>query len=232
MAWIEHLHERVEDLHQAAAQALLQATQQGLDTRGAAFLSLAGGSTPWPVYRQLARQPLRWADVSLLPGDERCVPHDHPACNLTRLREAFADAPDAHIVPLTTQDGDAALSQARAQAWLARHQQPFDAVLLGIGQDGHFASLFPGAAQLPQALDHDCPLDAMLVEPDPLPPEAPFARISLTLPRLLRTQSLLLLATGDAKREVLAQAQADPARHPVGALLHAPGAQVHIHWSP
>lgn len=129
-------------------------------------------------------------------------------------------------------------SLAHARALLAANPQPFDAVLLGMGMgmgmggDGHFASLFAGAANLDEGFDPA--LDACRIDPVPLPPEAPYPRISLTLPRLLRTRTLLLAVTGAGKRAVLeeAMAGADPRRLPVAALLHAPGAQLHVHWSP
>ena len=129
-------------------------------------------------------------------------------------------------------------SLAHARALLAANPQPFDAVLLGMGMgmgmggDGHFASLFPGAANLDEGFDPA--LDACRIDPVPLPPEAPYPRISLTLPRLLRTRTLLLAVTGAGKRAVLeeAMAGADPRCLPVAALLHAPGAQLHVHWSP
>src|SRR5690606_18283240 len=102
------------------------------------------------------------------------------------------------------------------------HPQDFDAVLLGMGADGHFASLFPGAANLADGLAPDSGIDAIATLPDPLPPEAPFARISLTLPRLLRAREIHLLVSGEDKRRVLRQAQQqDACRHPVAALLHA-----------
>lgn len=103
-----------------------------------------------------------------------------------------------------------------------------------MGEDAHTASLFPGVAALPAALAADAAEDAFAIVPDPLPPEAPFPRITLGLARLLRARSLHLLVTGARKREVLRAAQAahDPLRMPIAAVLHAPDTTVHIHWSP
>src|SRR5690606_22120292 len=114
----------------------------------------------------------------------------------------------------------------------AQHRQAFDAVVLGMGNDGHTASLFPGAVAL--AAGFDPALDACRIDPDPLPPEAPYPRISLTVARLLRARALHLVITGERKRAALEQAIAgnDPWRHPVMAVLAAPGAEVQIHWSP
>ena len=169
----------------------------------------------------------------MLPTDERCVPHDHPACNLREMRNAFAAANGARFVPLTVEDGDPGQSEAHARAMLLQYADDFDAVVLGMGNDAHTASLFPGASNLAAALEPAKADGACRIDPVPLPPEAPFPRITLTAARLLRARHLDLALTGEAKHAVLRQAQAsrDTLRHPIGAILHAPGAGVHIHWS-
>lgn len=235
MAWVEHTYPDAGALAESLGAELAQATRDALERRGAALLSLAGGRTPLPAYRDLALQPLAWPRVTLMPGDERCVPHDHPACNLRELRALFAAAPGVGIQSLTTPDGDADVSGAHARAMLAAYRDtPFDVTVLGMGADAHTASLFPNARQLAAGLDPASTLEALRVDPDPLPPEAPFPRISLTAARLLRSRALHLVVTGAAKRVVLEQACAapDPMRQPVAAILHAPGARVHVHWSP
>ena len=239
MAWDESHYADAAALSAALADALAQACSEALDRHGRAWLALAGGRTPLPAYRRLARADLDWSKITVLPTDERCVAHAHPACNVAALRAAFADATGLTIASLTTADGDAAASLAHAQAWLAPwHDTPFDAVVLGMGGDAHTASLFPGATGLAAALDPDGSADACALVPDPLPPEAPFARISLTLPRLLRSQRLWLAITGEDKRAVLRRAQTatapglDALRMPVAAILHAPDTVVRIHWSP
>ena len=266
MAGIEHLYPDTPALVAGVAAAFTQACRDAIARRGRAWLALAGGRTPLPVYAQLA-QALRGERIDAVPTDERCVPHDHPACNLRHLRAAFGseapafarhsrvggnpafdlsrqqqeldsrlpgnDEPGNIVVhPLTAANGDIDASLAQARALLAARPQPFDAVLLGMGADGHIASLFPGAANLADGLALDSSVDAIATLPDPLPPEAPFARISLTLPRLLRAGGVHLVVTGHAKRAVLNQARRDPqAPFPVAALLHA-GAPIHLHWSP
>ena len=234
MAWVEHEYADAEALMAMLASRLKAVCVDAVAERGRALLALAGGRTPLPAYRQLAARPFDWSRLTVMPTDERCVPHDHPACNLRELRAAFEDAAGLQLASLTTADGDPTTSESAAAARLAQHPEPFDAVLLGMGTDGHAASLFPGARQLGVAMDPHSRIDACRVDPDPLPPEAPFPRITLTLSRLLRARSLHLLVTGNAKRAVLRQAQADsdPLRHPVAALLHAPDAVTHIHWSP
>ncbi len=238
MPWIEHDHAShdalVAHLVDVFAEACTGATRQ----RGSAWLALAGGRTPLPIYAALART-LPGASLTIIPTDERCVPHTHPACNATALREAFAGHQGTVVNPLTAADGDEQASLVQTRALLALNPQPFDAVLLGMGTDGHFASLFQGAANLAEGLALDAPADAIATLPDPLPPEAPFARISLTLPRLLRAREIHLVVTGEEKRRVLRHAQHQDAgnacafsQYPVAALLHAREHRVQIHWSP
>ena len=234
MAWLEHDYADSDALIAAVSAQLRERCAAGLKQRGRAVLSLAGGRTPLPIYRTVAAEALDWANVVAMPGDERCVPHAHPASNVGALRDAFAAAGGLCIESLTTADGHPEASLAHARAMLAAHAEAFDAVVLGMGEDAHTASLFPSAEALPAAMAKDANEDAFLLVPNPLPPEAPFPRITLGLARLLRTRSLHLIVTGARKREVVRAAQTahDPLRAPVSALLHASGTVVHLHWSP
>lgn len=232
MPWIEHDHADAAALAAYVAADLAHACRDAIETRGQAWLALAGGRTPLPIYRRLADAGIGGV-ASIVPSDERCVPHAHPACNLRSLRDAFASDPCIVANPVTAADGDVAASLVAARSLLALNPQPFDAVLLGMGADGHFASLFPGAANLAEGLAMDSALDAIASVPVPLPPDAPFTRISLTLPRLLRARRVHLVVTGQDKRRILRQAQSgDGGGHPVAALLHADGPPIRIHWSP
>ena len=226
MGWIEHDHDNSDALVAHVADALERSCRDAVRARGAAWLALAGGRTPLPIYARLAASRFD-GTITAIPTDERCVPHDHPACNLRALREAFSGS-TVSTLALTGDDGAPNLSA------LTAHPQDFDAVLLGMGADGHFASLFPGAANLADGLALDSGIDAIATLPDPLPPEAPFARISLSLPRLLRAREIHLVVTGEAKRRVLRQAQQQDAGSglPIAALLHARTRSVQIHWSP
>ena len=225
MAWVEHDHANADALIAQVADILEQACADAVRARGGAWLALAGGRTPLPVYARLAASA-HAASIVAIPTDERCVPHDHPDCNLRALRAAFAGS-GIETLSLTAVDGAPDPSPLSAQA------RDFDAVLLGMGADGHFASLFPGAANVREGLAMDSGRDAIATLPDPLPPEAPFARVSLTLPRLLRARAIHLVVTGEDKRRVLRQAQQqDESHYPVAALLHARDHRVQIHWSP
>ena len=234
MSWTETTHSDAEALAAVLADALAQAIRDGLVSRGRAVLALAGGRTPFPVYRRLAETPLDWSRVVLLATDERWVDVEHSASNSREIVAAFAAARGVRVLPLVPAGPGPEANAAFATSIIRPLAEPFDAVLLGMGSDGHFASLFPGAAELAAGLQEGGPDDVLVVHPNPLPPEAPFARISLSAARLLRTRRLLLAATGATKRAALdrAQAGADPAELPISSLLHNPAARVEIHWSP
>lgn len=234
MAWLEHRYDDGNALASAVTQWLHEATRAAIRHRGSALLALAGGRTPLQAYAGFAAQSLDWHSFTAMPTDERCVHDDDAASNIGVLRSLFAQCDGLRLESLTTPDGEPDASTQHARTMLARHDAPFDCVMLGMGADGHTASLFPGARQLATALDVRGAETALRIDPWPLPPEAPYPRITLTAARLLDTREIHLLATGDAKREVLARAYAcvDPMQLPIAAFLHAPGALVHVHWSP
>ncbi len=240
MAWIEHEYPDAAALADALRERLHVACVDALRERGQAVLSLAGGRTPLPAYRALAASDtLDWSKIVLIPGDDRCVPHDHAASNVAALRNAFSAARGVRIEALTSADGDPVVSLAQARRMLAGYATAFDAVVLGMGEDAHTASLFPNVVGLADAMAEDAHEDAFDLTPDPLPPEAPFARITLGYARLLRTRSVHLLVTGERKREILRNAQTthDPIGRPISAFLHASSFDtrdraLHIHWSP
>lgn len=170
-----------------------------MNTRGEIAITVPGGSTPFPILAELAKAPLNWERIAVWPGDDRIVPEDHAASNVGRIRAALEPA-GARIVPLA--EGA---------------QPPFFAVAwLGMGNDGHIASLFPNTD--PRA---DDPLPVRRLTPDPLPPEAPFDRVSLTIPALLASDEILFVIRGADKRALFERAAAGENDLPVARLLAA-----------
>lgn len=168
-------------------------------TPGPVAITVPGGSTPFPILERLATAPLDWRRVTVWPGDDRVVPEDHPASNTGRIR-ALMEPAGAEVVSLTEMEQVPVF----ALAWL------------GMGEDGHVASLFPNTDP---RIDDPAPMRRLT--PDPLPPEAPFDRISLTLPALLASDRLLFVIRGDAKRRVFEDAAAGRGDLPVKRLLGA-----------
>lgn len=216
MAVIEHAYEDGAVLAEAVASRLRQACASALAHRGHALLCLAGGRTPFPAYRQLAASAgIDWEDVAIVPGDDRCVPWDHAASNVASLRAAFSEASGVRIGALTTPDGDPGASLQHARTMLSRHGDTFDAVVLGMGEDAHTASLFPGAPGTAEALQSNERVAWVT------PTTAPHARLTLTLSSLLAARELVLALSGERKLTVYRRAarQADAAL-PVSLVIH------------
>lgn len=166
---------------------------------GEVAIAIPGGSTPFPILAALAGHPLDWRRLSVWPGDDRLVGEDHPASNVGRIRAA--------LEPLG----------ARVTALAADASPPhFALVWLGMGEDGHIASLFPNSD--PRA---DDPLPVRRITPDPLPAEAPFDRLSLTIPALLDSDELLFVIRGKTKSALFAAAMHGAHDLPVARLLAA-----------
>lgn len=221
---------------EAVAHLVAEAVREACRARGRAGLVLSGGSTPVPVYERLAAMTLPWQEVTLTLADERRVPPDHAASNEGLIRRTLHRGPAAaaRFIGLETPGADAAQAERAARERLAVFPWPADIVLLGMGEDGHTASLFPGAAALARALAPPAGERAIVLVPDPLPPDAPFPRLTLTLPALLDARRILLLLAGEKKRAVLAQALEDDdmTKMPVRTILRQSHVPVEIHWAP
>ena len=207
-------------LAQAAASAIEAALRGALDARRHASLVATGGRAPGPVYDRLSHADLNWSKVAVTLSDERQVDAASPASNARLLRERLlvGRAANARFLPLTDY-AEPALKQLL----------PFDAVILGMGEDGHIASLIPGSPLIDEAMD---PAGERLLAESPAGfGSPPVARITLTLAALLQSRAIFLLIAGEAKRQVIADARAG-ADLPVRALLDQGLAPVRIFWTP
>lgn len=207
-------------LADAAANAVAHQISSGLAARGRASLVATGGRSPGPVYDRLSRADLDWPHVAVTLSDERQVDADSPSSNARLLRERLFVGPaaQAQFLPLTDYAEPA-----------LRKLMPFDAVMLGMGEDGHIASLIPGSPVMAQAMDPAG--DALTAESPEGFGSPPVARITLTLSALLQSRAIFLLIAGEAKRQVIARAEAGEGL-PVRAILRQGAVPVRVLWTP
>ncbi len=198
----------------AATDVILFAAAAAIAERGAFRIVLAGGETPRPIYERVAGTDADWDRWHVYFGDERCLPSDDPGRNSVMARSAWLDrvaipAPQIHAIE--AERGP----EAGARRYVAAVSEigPFDLVLLGLGEDGHTASIFPGSTWTRMA-DRD-PADDGAVMPPVIPvfdaPKPPPGRISLSPGRLGDARRVLFLVAGAGKRAAVARWQAgDP----------------------
>jgi len=172
-------------------------------SKGRCSIAVPGGSTPFPIFEALVKRDLDFERLDVWPGDDRVVPEDHAASNTGKIRTAF-EGVGARVIAL---EPDA-------------EPPHFSLVWLGMGADGHIASLFPNTD--PQV---DDPQRVRRLTPDPLPSEAPFDRITLTIPSLLSCERMTFVIRGEEKRAVFNAALAGEHDLPISRLLRAAGEQ-------
>ncbi len=198
----------MEAMSRFAAGLAADAARRAVAARGGCALVLAGGSTPRRTHELLAGAPdVPWPNVHLFLGDERCVPAGHPGSNLAMARETLIDRvplPAANVHPIHCQ-ADAKAAAGRYAADLeAFFQGPpaFDLVMLGMGADGHTASLFPGHASADAG--------GWVTAVDGRDGDPPVDRVSLTLAAVNAARMVVFLVAGQAKLELLERMAADP----------------------
>lgn len=221
-----------DKLAQALADAVAENLNAGLDERGEASLAVSGGSTPKRFFEVLgARDDIDWAGVTVTLVDERWVDESSDRSNARLVKENLltGSAAAAKFVPLYagTEEPDAA-GIAQANGAVAQVPVPFDAVILGMGNDGHTASFFPGGDALQEALNAEGPVVAIRA------PGAGEPRVTFTLPRLLQTRVLYLHIEGEEKAQVLDKAlETGPVETmPVRAVLSQSHIPVSLYWCP
>lgn len=201
------------------ASRIAERLRAAIQEDGRASLVVPGGTTPIAVFDILAATPLEWRNVIVIPCDERWVPAEHPDSNEGHIRHHLLQdlATQAHVLSLYRPYPTPAEAVAEVSTALHTVRRPYSAVFLGMGEDSHFASLFPGRAETAAALDLNSSDGLMVLQA----PAKGHPRIGLTLSALIDTPSVILAVTGKEKRVVLDQAIANIKDDtlPIAALL-------------
>ncbi len=216
-----HVHSDLDQLIEAVANGIVSEAARSISAAGKFLIVLAGGSTPRPIYARLVELDTPWNQWHIYFGDERCFSIGHPERNDTMVREVWLDKVSIplnqiHAVPAELGADAGAKSYAHELAKLG----PFDLTLLGLGQDGHTASLFPGG---PIGCQRGAP-DVLAVHAAPKPPAS---RVSMSAARLARSQSIHLIVTGAEKRATLTRLR-DGADMPIRSVIPANGIDLFI----
>jgi 6-phosphogluconolactonase len=218
-------------LDEHLAQDVWQSLNDAIVARGRASLVVSGGSTPKGFFAALTRKKLDWDKLTVTLADDRWVPPAHADSNERLVRENLlvGSAAAARFIPLVTEDphpGVAVSTISRSLADLGTA----DVMILGMGDDGHFASLFPGSDSLESGLAMDSRQSFIAVDP----PVAPHARMSMTLPRIVDTRRLILHIVGEGKRALLHEAArlGDASILPIVAVIEARSPQAEVYWAP
>jgi 6-phosphogluconolactonase len=206
-------------LADSLAARVSDALTQQLHSGGAATMAVSGGSTPVKFFETLAKMPLDWKHVTITLVDDRWVPDSSRRSNAALVRRHLLRhaAAEAHFLPLVTQHETPEAGRDTVEATIAALSLPLTVAILGLGTDGHTASLFPGGDRLAEAL---APPAGRLVE-TMHSAAADEPRITLTLPVLLQAENLFLHIEGETKRHVLETAsRPGPAEAmPIRAIL-------------
>jgi 6-phosphogluconolactonase len=228
--WWEY--ESLDELADAVAGDVGFIVESAVDARDSSLIAVPAGKTGPAIFPKLAAQKLPWKRVTIVPTDERLVPMDDERSNVRAIARAFLPA-GARVIPIAAEIADYRLAGNSADARLQDLSWPPDLVWLGMGADGHTASIFAGP-DLQAALDAPKARRAIGVMPDPLPSEAPVARVTLTRASILAARTLLITITGQEKRALLEQAIADghSSKLPIGRVLAEAEQPIDIHWCP
>jgi 6-phosphogluconolactonase len=228
--WWEY--DSAEELAEAVAGDVGFIVESALEARDSALIALPGGTTPRPIYPKIAERKLPWKRVTIIPTDDRLAPMDSELSNIRAIAQAFLPV-GARVFPIATTIDDYRLAGGAADARLQDLSWPPDLVWLGMGKDGHTASIFAGP-DLADALDAPKARRAVGVMPDPLPSDAPVPRVTLTRASILAARTLLITITGDEKKALLEQAIKDghSSQLPIGRVLAEAEQPIDIHWAP
>ena len=220
-----------EELCRNLANTVAAQLREALLDKEIATLIVSGGSTPLPMFRELRKQDLDWKRVHITLADERWVPEGHPDSNTSLVKRELLQeaASNAHFIPMWNDAERLEQGVAITDLLLADYPDAFDVLILGMGNDGHTASLFPCADR--NALTQGLTADDAVVPMQPT--TAPHARISMTLQRLLNSKHIILHTSGDDKRKTLETALSNEVIEamPIRAFLQQQVVPFSLYWA-
>jgi len=227
---VENLFNTREEASVAAAEFIAAAITRQLDCNLPTSLVVTGGSSPSTCYAALSEKELAWDRVNVLLSDERWLPPTDDESNEKMVRSTLlvSNAAEAVLHPFYDKDSDVVSRCESFADELIELPNPFASVLLGMGEDGHIASLFTDADNFATGIDADGVQLCIPVRTA----ASPHMRISLTLAALLRSDQIVLLFFGDSKHAVYEKAKASATAYPVSRLLHQDRVPVHVYWAP
>lgn len=219
-----------KQLNRSFSNNIARILRTGIEENGRASLVVSGGRTPAELFAALSNASLEWDKVDISLADERWVDNSDDASNEKMLRAKLLvnNAASANFVPLKTQHENAEDAVQECTANLQNMHNPFDVVILGMGEDGHTASLFPCSEQIAAGLDLESGNAYIAVKPT----TAPNQRMSLTLPAIIESKNIFLHLTGDSKKQVLETVLSDNDEMvmPIRAVIN--NAEVKLMWAP
>ncbi|MDE1994258.1 MAG: 6-phosphogluconolactonase [Rhizobiaceae bacterium] len=220
------------ELADKLADKVAETLSAAIAARGSASIAVSGGSTPKAFFKALSSRSLDWGKVTITLVDERFVPPDNSRSNHLLVNENLLKdkAASAKFLPLYQAVASVEEAAAIATEETKGLGHPFDIVILGMGNDGHTASFFPGGNNLATALDPNTPRGIMTMEAQ----DAGEPRLTFTFSSLQDARLLVLHIEGEGKKDVLAKAegQGDEAEMPIRAVLRRAASPVEIYWAP
>ena len=212
------------------ATLICQKLEGSIKDHGQASLLVSGGSTPIHLFHLLSTKNIDWNKVTVVPVDDRFLPDGHPDQNGTLIKERLLinNASKANFIPLVVNSTDAQLNLELVENTIAKIVRPFTVVILGMGADGHTASLFPSCKELQLGLNLNN-TDSLIITN---PTTAPYQRISFTRRALLNTENLYLHCYGEEKKEILDALEVSTEKeYPIKAFINQNNIKPEIFWS-
>lgn len=230
------LYSTRKELYQKAANQCAAQITRGIEKQGRASIAVPGGSTPAPVFELLSKMSLDWHNVLVAPTDERWVEATESTSNQKLLQETLLvnQAKSARLMPMKNSAASASQGVEESERSINELDRPFDLVMIGMGNDGHFASLFPGSNPFEQAMDLENPNSCIAIDATGCSVAGENTeRMSLTLSAILDAKLVMILINGNDKLEVLrcAEKENNPSDKPIAALLNQDKTPIEVYWA-